>query len=268
MSFFQYIKTKRALKHLAYVLGIYVLLMLLSWFYLSWYTGHGEYVTIPDVRGKSLSEATDIMDDLDLEVVVIDSVWSDTAMKGSIKDMSPGFGSTLKEGREIYFTIYRLTPPMEIINIKQGEYADVAKVKLENKGIAFDVEYQANNNFVGNVISIRCQGKEIGYNQPLARGSRVKLVVGKSDGRTLQVPDLFGLTYIEAIRMLKSLDLQHQLFFDVNPTTTDSLEYKICKQEPPFSPASVPLSTGSIVDVYLSKTPCERDTVGLSLPQP
>ncbi len=253
---------------MAYVAGLYVLLMLLSWFYLSWYTGHGEYVTIPDVRGKLLTEATEIMEDLDLEVVVIDSVWSDTAVKGSVKEMSPGFESTLKEGREIYLTIYRLTPPMEIINIKQGEYADVAKVKLENKGISFDVEYQANNNFVGNVIAIRCQGREIGYNQPLARGSRVKLIVGKSDGRILQVPDLFGMTYIEAIRLLKSMDLQHQLFFDIAPASTDSLEFKICKQEPPFSPASVPVSTGSIVDVYLSKTPCERDTVGLSLPKP
>jgi beta-lactam-binding protein with PASTA domain len=268
MSFVQYIKSKRAWKHLAYVAGLYVLLMLLSWFYLSWYTGHGEYVTIPDVRGKLLTEATEIMEDLDLEVVVIDSVWSDTAVKGSVKEMSPGVESTLKEGREIYLTIYRLTPPMEIINIKQGEYADVAKVKLENKGISFDVEYQANNNFVGNVIAIRCQGREIGYNQPLARGSRVKLIVGKSDGRILQVPDLFGMTYIEAIRLLKSMDLQHQLFFDIAPASTDSLEFKICKQEPPFSPASVPVSTGSIVDVYLSKTPCERDTVGLSLPKP
>jgi hypothetical protein len=73
MSFVQYIKSKRAWKHLAYVAGLYVLLMLLSWFYLSWYTGHGEYVTIPDVRGKLLTEATEIMEDLDLEVVVIDS---------------------------------------------------------------------------------------------------------------------------------------------------------------------------------------------------
>jgi beta-lactam-binding protein with PASTA domain len=260
MGFFQYLKTKSAWRVIGYVLAGYVVLVLTSWFLLSWYTNHGEFVTIPDVKGKSVEEAIEALEDLDLEPVVIDSIWSDTAAKGSVNYITPPPGSTIKDGRQVYLTIFSKTPPMETINIKTGEFAAVAMVKLKNKGIDYEVVYQPNNNFIGSVIAIRCQGKDVPFNGLLARGSRVHLIVGTGDTQKMQVPDLHGLTYFEAQNLLKSLGLIPQLFFDEKPTDSDSLSFKVCTQEPPFSPTSVDIQSGTIVDIYLTKKPCERDS--------
>jgi beta-lactam-binding protein with PASTA domain len=266
MSFFQYLRSKPGMRMLGYVMGANVLVVLLSWFWLSWYTDHGEFVTIPDLKGQSLESAVEILEDLDLEPVVIDSIWSDTSAKGSVNYVMPMPGSTIKEGRQVYLTIFSKTPPMETITIKSGEYAAVAMVKLKNKGIDYDVSYQPNNNFVGSVIGIRYQGKEIKFNDQLPRGCKVVLIVGTGDNAKIPVPDLHGLSYLEAQRLLKSLGLIPQLFFDATPSDGDSLEYKVCTQEPPYSPGALDLNSGSIMDIYLTKEPCPRDTSSVANP--
>ena len=263
MNFLQFFKTKAAWGVVFSQMGLYVALLLLSWFGLSWYTGHGASITIPEVKGKQAQEAKLILEGLDLEVVIVDSVWSDTAAKGSVRDINPEAGSIVKEGRKIFLTIFRSTPPMETMNIQVGEYADVAKIKLDNKGITYDVEIQPNNNFVGSLIAIKYNGRNVEFNEQLPRGTRVQLIIGEADETTVPIPDLFGLTYIDAIRLLHSLRLQNQLFFDVPPSATDSIQYKVCRQEPPFSKLTIPVTTGSIVDIYLSKVPCERDSTYL-----
>jgi beta-lactam-binding protein with PASTA domain len=254
------------MKILGYIIGANVLVVLLSWFWLSWYTDHGEFVTIPDLKGQPLESAIIVLEELDLEPIVIDSIWSDTSAKGSINYVMPISGSTIKEGRQVYLTIFSKTPPMETITIKSGEYAAVAMVKLNNKGITYDVQYQPNNNFVGSVIGIRYKGKEVKFNQQLPRGSKVVMVVGIGDDRKIPVPDLYGLSYLEAQRLLKSLGLIPQLFFDTTPSGSDSLSYKVCTQEPPFSPTSLDVNSGSIMDIYLTKEPCPRDSSSFESP--
>jgi beta-lactam-binding protein with PASTA domain len=260
MTFFQYLKTKGAWKIMGYVALGYLGFILLSWFLLSWYTNHGEFVSIPEVKGKSVEEAIVILEDLDLEPIVIDSIWSDTAAEGSVNYIMPPAGSTIKDGRQVYLTIFSKTPPMETVNIKTGEFAAVAMVKLKNKGIDYEVTYQPNNNFLGSIIAIRYKGKEIEYNGTLPRGCKVRLVVGIADDKKMSVPNLFGLNYWEAQNLLKSLGLIPQVFFDESPSSTDSFEFKVCTQEPPYSPTAIEISSGTIVDFYLTKKPCERDT--------
>jgi beta-lactam-binding protein with PASTA domain len=266
MSFFLYLRSKPGLRMLGYVIGSNIVVILLSWFILSWYTDHGEFVSIPELKGKSLEEAISSLEDMDLEPVVVDSIWSDTAARGSINFVMPVAGSTIKEGRQVYLTIFSKTPPMEVINIKQGEYSAVAMVKLSNKGIDYDITYQPNNNFVGSVMMIRCKGKEVKFNDQLPRGSKVVLVVGTSDDSKIKVPDLYGMTYAEAQSVLKSLGLISQLFFDQTPSSSDSLEFKVCTQEPPYSPNTLDIKSGSIMDIYLSKELCPRDTSSFTNP--
>ncbi len=81
MSFFLYLRSKPGLRMLGYVIGSNIVVILLSWFILSWYTDHGEFVSIPELKGKSLEEAISSLEDMDLEPVVVDSIWSDTAAR-------------------------------------------------------------------------------------------------------------------------------------------------------------------------------------------
>jgi hypothetical protein len=39
------------------IAATYVVLLLGSWFWLMWYTDHGEYVSVPDLKGMSAEDA-------------------------------------------------------------------------------------------------------------------------------------------------------------------------------------------------------------------
>jgi beta-lactam-binding protein with PASTA domain len=260
-KYLQYLKSKEGLKHLGYIASVYVGLGLLSWVFLWWYTDHGSFVTVPDLKHQPIETAVEALEDIDLEALVIDSIWNDTAQPGSVKDLIPPPGSTIKEGRQIFLTIFRKTPPMETINIKQGEYAQVAMVKLRNKGIPFDVVYAENNNFIGAVVGIRANGQELLGGKQIKRGTRVKLLVGTSGKSTVSIPDLYGMTYMEVKGLLDSLHLTPQFFFELPPVDgADSASFYLCTQEPPFSPGAVPVKSGSIIDLHFTKTLCPRDS--------
>jgi hypothetical protein len=62
------------------------------------------------------------------------------------------------------------------------------------------------------------------------------------------------------------LGLIPQLFFDATPSEADSLAYKVCTQEPPYSPGALDLNSGSIMDIYLTKEPCPRDSSSVTNP--
>jgi beta-lactam-binding protein with PASTA domain len=106
------------------VLGIaitYTVLLLGSWFWLQWYTDHGEYVSVPDLKGLSTEEAIRALQERNLDFLVIDSIYDRKAAPGSVFDQSPAFESQVKEGRQVFLTIFRQSPPMEKLGIKQGD---------------------------------------------------------------------------------------------------------------------------------------------------
>jgi len=214
------------------------------------------------LRGKSLSEAILALEDRELTHLVIDSIYDRKATPGEVVDQSPGVESQVKEGRQVFLTIYRFSPPMETINIKEGDYAAVAMIKLHNKGIECDTVYEDNNTFVGSVIRVTHRGKKIKPDTQIARGDRLTLVIGRSVRSKVIVPDLFGLTCKEVEMMLDTMNLICNCKFEPmvsSPSSQDSVTYRVCRQDPKHDPV-IGTTAGRIVDIWLYNTPCPNDT--------
>ena len=116
-----------------FVLSVNLFLFLAVVFFLKFYTRHDEAIQIPDLKGKTEAEARAILEDLDLEMVLTDSLFVATAVPGSIRDQSPKAGSMVKDGRIVFISIFKRTPPMVPINVKEGDHIQIASLRLTNK---------------------------------------------------------------------------------------------------------------------------------------
>jgi beta-lactam-binding protein with PASTA domain len=257
-----FIKSTSFRKAIIGIVITYTALLLGSWFWLQWYTDHGEYVSVPELKGLSAEQAIQALKERNLDYLVIDSIYDRKAPAGSVFDQSPAFESQVKEGRQVFLTIYRYSPPMEKLGIKQGDYATVAMIKLRNKSIDFDTLYEDNNTLANSIIRITQRGKSLKSTDEVARGSRVLLVIGRVAKDKIIVPDFTGMTCIQAKSILDTLRLECNCRFEpgiVSPTTQDSSSYFICRQDPMHDPDRG-TSAGRIVDLWLYNTPCPTDT--------
>lgn len=240
----------------------YAVLLLGSWFWLQWYTDHGEYVSVPNLEGLSTEDAIQALQERNLNYLIIDSIYDRKATPGSIYDQSPTFDSQVKQGRQVFLTIYRLSPPMEKLGIKQGDYATVAMIKLRNKSIDFDTLYEDNNTLVNSIIRVSQKGRILKASDEIARGSRVLLVIGRSVSEKIIVPDFTGMTCLQAKTILDTLRLECNCRFEpgINfPTAQDSSTYTVCRQDPTHDPERG-TTAGRIVDLWLYNTPCAPDS--------
>lgn len=262
MGFFGYLKSKEGKRVLLRLLGVYAIVTLFVMIFLWWYTDHGQQVSVPDLSGMTVEEATTALGDLGLEVLVIDSIYDKKAKPGSVLDQSPAPEQKVKEGRAVFLTIYRILPPQETINIKEGDFAQVAIIKLKNKGIEFDVKYVPNNSLVGAVISVTYKGKRLKPGDQIARGNKVVLSIGTSADETVIVPNLRGMSYSGAMAVLDSLNLMGQAFFmyDIQ-SSADSAVGRICEQDPAYDPEAPGVAPGRIVDFKLYNEPCQLDSI-------
>lgn len=262
MSFVKFLKSKYGRKNIAFIIGANVLLFLLVIFILKIYTRHDESIQIPDLKGKSEAEARVILEDLGLEMIVTDSLFLPEAAPGTVRDQNPKPGSAVKGGRIVFISIFKKTPPMVPINVKEGDHLQIASLRLSNKGIKFNVQYSPNNSMIGVVMKVEYNGRTLNYGELLEHGQTVVLTVGEAIDTTVPVPNLFGLTYTDAMNLLNGLNLSGQGFFEPAAfTAEDSAAYHVCRQDPKFSSESMPLAAGRFVDFWLSKEPCTIDTI-------
>lgn len=241
---------------------LYAVLIAFSWFWLRWYTDHGEFVSVPDLSGVPLDEAIQALEERGMNYLVVDSVYDKKAKPGSVMDQSPVKESQVKEGRTVSLTIYRFSPPMEKLGVKQGDYAVVAMIRLKNKAIDFDTLYEDNNTLAGSIIRVNQRGKSLKYDDMVPRGSKVTLVIGRHATAKVIVPDMTGKSCAEAKVMLDTLNLICNCRFEPyieNPTAQDSASFHVCRQDPRHDPV-IGTSAGRIVDLWLYNTPCPRDT--------
>jgi len=262
MSLIKFIKSKYGRRNIGLIILANLFLFFLVIFILKIYTRHDEAIIIPDLKGKSDAEARAILADLGLEMVVTDSLFLKEAVPGTIRDQSPKAGSAVKGGRIIFISIFKKTPPMVPINVKEGDHVQIASLRLSNKGIKFQVKYAPNNSMIGVVMKIEHNGRLLKYGELLEHGQTVVLTVGEGVKTTVAVPNLFGLSYNDAMSLINSLNLSGQGFFEPAAfTAEDSAAYHVCRQDPKFSTESLPLAPGRFIDFWLSIEPCAIDTI-------
>ncbi len=146
------------------------------------YTRHGEGIIVPDVRGMTVKEATDILKKNKLHCVVSDSVYISDKAAGSILDYNPAAGQKVKEGRTIYLTINTMSVPLVVVpDVSDNSSYRQAQAMLIGAGFRMG----PSENVVGEldwVYGVKYNGSVLRAGDKAPMGATLSLMVG--DGTT------------------------------------------------------------------------------------
>lgn len=182
MSLFKFLTSKIFLKQIALaVVAIIVLcFLLLQWLKVD--TNHGEFVKVPELKGKTLSVAEIDLKDNNLRLEIQDSAnYNPNYPKYSVIEQYPLAGAEVKEDRKIYVTVnpsgYR---KMALPNIVRRTFRQ-AKPTLEALG--FEVGNISYKDDIGKdeVLEMRYEGKPINEGELLPITSKIDLVLGNGN---------------------------------------------------------------------------------------
>jgi len=236
--------------------------LLLTIVWLRYYTHHGQSLVMPDYTGQAVQVAQKDAQQLSFEIEVIDSVHIVGKDGGIIIDQNPTAESKVKEKRKIYVTISK----HEAVKIPVRRLPVLYGKSYERKRRELKQGYEINTKVTGrkfdsgapdHILEVSYKGTTIingssrKDNIQIDKGGTLEMILSKSTGGSLTMPDLRCNMYDEAVFQLQALQLvvaESVLEADV----TNESEAYIWKQQP-RSDARV--YTGDTITLYLASSP-------------
>jgi len=179
MSLIQFLKSKAFLKQLAIAFVALIVIGFFTMQFLKWTTNHGEFIKVPDLKGKTLATVEIELNDNDLMMEIQDSAnFNPKYPKFSVIEQYPKAGAQVKENRKIYLTLnpsgYRKVP---VPNIVRRTYRQ-AKPTLETLGFQVGKVTYVDDIGKDEVISISYKGETIKAGRKLPLTSKIDVVLG------------------------------------------------------------------------------------------
>ncbi|HRS53999.1 MAG TPA: PASTA domain-containing protein [Bacteroidales bacterium] len=233
MSIWLFFKSRVFIKNF---IGIVVVTIFLTWFSLKLidiYTRHNKTYIVPDVRGLTIDEISQIKQKGDLKFIIIDSIYDLKKPKGSVIAQDPAPGTKVKYGRKIYLTTITILPEMvnmpnlEDLTLRQAlAILEIYGLKVGRLEYVPDIAENA-------ILAQKYKGQNIQPNTPIEKGSKIDLVVGKglnSSERDNITPNLIGKFRSEAIKLINeaSMNVGSEIFMDGK----DTVNARVFKQMP------------------------------------
>lgn len=232
-------------------IGLLTFFILIT-FILRIYTKHGSSRAVPDVKGMTLSEAQNLIEDKGLNVQVSDSVYDKSLPLGAVVDQDPKADAKVKKNRTIFLVMNASNPEMTKVPNVVGVSIRQASAMLEGAGFETGTISYIPDIATNNVLAQKYKGIEITENKLVPKGSKIDLVLGKGVGlESTKVPNVVGLTLAKARQLLTSSFLNTGAVVTDNTikVTADSLSAVIFKQKP----SSGYVNPGSYIDVWITK---------------
>lgn len=247
------------LKRVLLAIVIFVSLSWITLIVVDYYTHHGEFEVVPDLRGMYVEEAQLMLANQGLYTQVVDSVYVRNKKLGTIIEQTPAANSTVKQNRPIYLIINS----KQVKKIPLPDVSDVsyrqADAMLKAIGLnVSNVEYSPSE-YKDLVVAVKYRGRTIQAGTRIPEGSFVILVVGSGmGGESVSVPSLKGLTLEEARRdALNNSVIVGAIEYDVQPSG-DEDQYVVYRQKPA---AGQQVESGKRIDIWLSKDKSLQDKV-------
>lgn len=215
-------------------------------------------VVVPDVVGKQVSVAQNILEDKHLKVT-INEVANPDVPAGRVISMNPEAGTEVKENRNIRLVVSKGAGDISLPDLV-GLSLEDAKKALNNLGLS-----------IGNVETIEDSSKPEGVVgqspsafEKLSKGSSVNLIVNKKAEKSISMPKLVGLTIKDARSILGDLNLS------IGSVNGDSDEGAVITDQSPAAGSAV--GKGDAVTVAATKKEAEKDktvsgTVDITVPK-
>ena len=255
MSMFRFITEKPLWKNI--LAGFILSLLILVGFLLALnlITNHGEYLVIPDVKGKNYKAVKDDLERKGFDVVIQDSIYIDAMLPELIIKQFPEPDATVKVNRTIYLTINCSVPPTINMPNLVGMSFRNAIIELKSVGLKLgDTSYA--DDIAKNVVKDQLSHRQsLKPGSPIRMGTAIDLVIGVGlGGDAIPVPDLYALTFQEAKMVMEVNGLVAGIITLDEDFSDSSLGYVYWQNPSPLNDLKQPntLRTGQLMDLKLS----------------
>ncbi|HMR17412.1 PASTA domain-containing protein [Mariniflexile maritimum] len=190
MSLIKFLTSKVFFKQLLLAAGAVVVLSFMMMQWLRFTTNHGEFETVPNLKGKSLNVAQLELEQNNLIMQVQDSAnFNPDYPRFSVIDQDPSAGAKVKEDRKIYITVnpsgYRKIGVPDLIERTFRQ----AKPTLEALGFKVGKLTYVDNIAKDLVLQMQYKGKDIKQGDKLPKTTAIDLVLGNGNRPGLETED-------------------------------------------------------------------------------
>jgi beta-lactam-binding protein with PASTA domain len=195
MGFKSFLISKAFFKHLAFIILLLVVIIFVTIKALDVYTDNGEFIILPNFEHCDADSLMVLSTKEYLQYAVIDSMYADERMPGTVVFQNPKPGAKVKAGRKIYLSIVAKTPELvkmpNLVDLSIRRAIDVlnyAHLKVDKIEFADDIALNA-------VLTQMYHGDTIQPDTLIPSGSSVKLIAGNGFNKSgITVPFLIGKT--------------------------------------------------------------------------
>lgn len=218
-------------------------------------THHGAKIKVPDVIRKDAATAKKTLKSEGFKVTVQDSAYIDSFPPLTVVDQTPKGNNIVKNGRTVYLTINKKNPPLTIMpDLKDFTFRS-ALMTLQNQKLKLGDTLYKPDIATNAVLQQLYQNKPIKPGTKIPEGSHITLVLGNGLSDVANnVPDLVGLTYLQAKDLISASDLNLGVVL-TRGEITDTAEAYIFKQNPTVKDQTGrrnAIRKGAYIDLWIS----------------
>ena len=174
-------KLKIAL-HLVLAVAVFFLFGYLVMLSLGIFTHHGEYKNVPEVKGRHIEEAAQILEESGFKWEISDSLYNDKYRPGTVIEQSPESEMPVKASRVIYLTINALCPrQVTFPDFGSNTSERIALAKLKELGFQNVTVEKELSEHLGLYLHARANGKEVYAGDTLPVSANIVIVVGDGE---------------------------------------------------------------------------------------
>lgn len=240
------------LRTLLQMLAISAVLLIIIFTLLKLYGRTGREYELKDVRGMTIAEAQ-ASNDINLEFVINDSIYTEGDEGGHIISQDPKPGSHVKKNRKVFVSISAYTPKDALMPDLTDVTVKQAVSQLSSMGLNVGRLKFVQSQFPKTVLEATCRGKVLKPGTTVKGGQVIDLTVGLDPERPYGVvPFVLGKSPEKAHRDIK------MGAFNVGAEHYDHVEDRshavVVKQVPAYTGVSQH-TMGSSVELWYSDDP-------------
>lgn len=230
---------------------------------LGFITNHDSEVKVPNVTGKSLKQAFETLEKMGFEIDV-DSAYDPIAKPYSVLGQMPEINAVVKEGRTIFLTVNKATPPLTPMpKLLDLSYRSAVLILKSSRLMLGDTIHRPDY-AKGAVLDQLYNGKHINPGDVLPQGSKISLIIGDGFGNVdMNVPDVIGQTVAEGIAIISGNGLLPIPIYDAD--VVDTATAIIYNQSPtPYNELDAPnrIMEGDVIDIHIKQNPTPEEMEG------
>lgn len=183
------------------ILVVFIILMYAVLCMVDSFTGHGEYVNVPNVKGMSLNDAVQKLESDGFKWEVADSAYNDNYKPGAVIDQEPKEDSKVKPLRTIYITMNAVSPrEVAVPSVVDMSFRQGMSM-LEGVGFKNITVEEVYSPYKDLILEVVANGKEVVAGTRLPITAKIEIKIG--NGMIDAMPDSIEVEQSESLLMFE-----------------------------------------------------------------